>query len=99
MFDLDLEDSDGVSNTPVASTIIGSLLLPNEQFHELSSQFNKGQLHLSNFITQYAVHYKLAEKINELQPKPFQIFLSGGAGVGKSFLVTGITEYLRRILR
>ena len=34
-----------------------------------------------------------------LEPKPFQIFLSGGAGVGKSFLVTTITEYLRRILR
>ena len=48
---------------------------------------------------QYAVHCKLAEKNNELQPKPFQIFLSGDADVGKSFLVTAITEYLRRVLR
>ena len=30
--------------------------------------------------------------------KPFQIFLSGGAGVGKSFLITVITEYLKRTL-
>ena len=48
---------------------------------------------------QHAVYRKLAEKNNELEPKPFQILLSGGAGVGKSFLVTPITEYLKRILR
>ena len=48
---------------------------------------------------QHAVYCKLAEKNNELEPKPFQIFLSGGAGVGKSFLVTTITEYFKRILR
>ena len=48
---------------------------------------------------QHAVYCKLAENNNELEPKPFQIFLSGGAGVGKGFLVTAITEYLERILR
>ena len=48
---------------------------------------------------QYALHCKLAEKNNELPPKPFQIFLSGGAGVEKSFLVETITEYLQRFLR
>ena len=41
---------------------------------------------------------KLAEKNNELQLKPFQIFLSGVAGVEKSFLVTAITGYLTRVL-
>ena len=45
------------------------------------------------------MYCKLTEKNNELEPKPFQIFLSGGAGVGKSFLVTTITQYLNRILR
>ena len=34
-----------------------------------------------------------------METKPYQIFLSGGAGVGKSFLVTAITECLRRVLR
>ena len=42
---------------------------------------------------------QLAEKNNELEHKPFQLFSSGGAGVGKCFLVTAITEYLRRVLR
>ena len=45
------------------------------------------------------MYCKLAEKNNELEPKPFQMFLSVGAGVGKSFLVTAITKYLKRILR
>ena len=47
---------------------------------------------------QYALQCKLAEKNNELQPKPFQIFLSGVSGVEKRFLVTAITGYLTRVL-
>ena len=31
------------------------------------------------------MHSKLTKKNIELPPKPFQLFLSGGAGVGKSF--------------
>ena len=94
LLDLDLESSDNVSIAPFVSTIIDNLLLPNEQFYEVCSQLNEGQQHLFNFIMQYALHRKLAEKNNELPPKPFQIFLSGGAGVEKSFLVKTITEYL-----
>ena len=96
LLDLDLEDKDSVSN---ASTIIDNLFLPNEQFYEICSQLNEGQQHLFKFIMQYALHCKLAEKNNELPPKSFQIFLSGGAGVGKSFLIKAITEYLKRVLR
>ena len=48
---------------------------------------------------QHAMYCKLTEKNNELEPKPFQIFLSGGAGVGKNFSVTAITEYLKKFLR
>ena len=81
------------------STIINSLLLPNERCYEICSQLNEGQQHLFNFIMQFALHCKLAEKNNELPPKPFQIFLSGGAGVGKSFLIEAITEYFKRVLR
>ena len=34
-----------------------------------------------------------------MSPKPFQIFLSGDAGVRKSFLIKAITEYLKQVLR
>ena len=81
LFDLDLEVSDGVSNAPVASVTVDNLLLPSQKFYELCSQLNEGQQHLFNFVMQYVVYCKLAEKKNELEPKPFQIFLSGSAGV------------------
>ena len=99
VLDLDLEDSDNVINATAVSTIIDKLLLPNEQFYEICSQLNERQQHLFNFIIQYALHCKLAEKNNELLPKSFQIFLSGGAGVGKSFSIKAITEHLKRVLR
>ena len=51
------------------------------------------------FLMQYALHCKLAQKNNKLPPKPFQIFLCGGAGIGKSFLIKAITEYLKRVLK
>ena len=60
---------------------------------------NAGQQHLFNFIMQYALHCKLAEKSNKLPPKPFQIFFSGGAGIEKSFFINAITEYLKQVLR
>ena len=98
LLDLDLEDSDNVSSALFVSTIIDNLLLPNKQF-SICSQLNESQHHLFNFIMQYALNCKLAEKNNELPPKPFQIFLSGGAGIGKSFSSKTITEYLKPCLR
>ena len=99
MLDLDLEESDSASNATVVSTIINNFLLLNEQFYEICSQLNEGQQHLSNFIMQYALHCKFAEKNNGLLPKPFQIFLSGDTAVENSFLIKAITKYLKRVLR
>ena len=99
LLDVDLEESDSVINASAVSTIIDNLLLPNEQFYEICSQLNEGQQHLFNFIMQFALHCKLAEKNNELPSTPFQVFLGGGSGVGKSFLIKAITEYLKRVLR
>ena len=97
LLDLDMEESN--DNAPVAATTIDDLLLPNEQFYEKCSQLNEGQLTLFNFIMKYAIQCILGERNNAPQPEPFHIFLSGGAGVGKSFLVHVVTEYLKRVLR
>ena len=88
-----------MSNAPVVSTIIDNLLLPDEQFFEICSQLNEGQEYLFNLVMQYVLHCKLAEKNYELLTKPFQIFLSGGAGIGKSFLIKTINECIKRVLR
>ena len=93
--DLDFEDSDSMSNVPVVSAIIDNFLIPNKKFYEICSQLNEGQHHLFHFIIQYALHCKLTGKNNELPPKPFQIFLSGGGGVGKSLIIKAVNEYLK----
>ena len=95
VLDRNLESSDSVSNAPVVSTITDNLLLPNKQFYKICSQLNAGQQHLFNFIMQHALSEKLTKKNNELSPKLFQIFLSGGAGIRKGFLIKAITEYLK----
>ena len=46
----------------------------------------------------YALLSKWAKE-NEVSPKPFQIFLYGGAGIGKSFFIIARTKYLKRVLR
>ena len=48
--DLDLKDSDSMSNAFAVSAISDNLSLPNEQFYEIYSQLNEGQQHLFNFI-------------------------------------------------
>ena len=98
LIDFDIVDSNS-ANGPIAPTTIDNILLPNEQYYQMCSQLNEGQQHLFNFIMKYAIKCRFAEKNNELPPEIFYIFLSGGAGVGKSFLVNAITEYLKRILR
>ena len=61
LLNLDLEDSDSVSNATAVSALIDNLLLTNEQFYEICYQLNEGQQSLFNFIMQYAQHCKLAE--------------------------------------
>ena len=55
--------------------------------------------HIVQFYNAVCIALQTTEENNELPPKPFQIFLSGGDGVGKSFLSKAITEYLKRVLR
>ena len=95
--EMPLKDSNGVSKTRLASTIIDNLLLPNEQFYALCSLLNEGQQHLLNFIMQYSVHCKLAENNNELQI--ISNIFKWRCWCWEKFLATAITEHLRRVLR
>ena len=92
VLDLDLVNNDCVSNALVRSATINNILLPNEQFYEIFSQLNESQASVQ-------LQFQISRKNNELPPKPLQIFLSGGAEVRKSFLVTKINGYLKKILR
>ena len=60
---------------------------------------NEEQQHIFNFNMRYLVKCLFTEKYDELMHDAFHIFLSVGAGVGKSFLVKSITEYLKKMLK
>ena len=62
LLDLDLEDSDSVSNAPYMSTIIDNLSLPNEQFHEICSQLREGQQHLFNIFNAVCITLQISTK-------------------------------------
>ena len=82
LLELDLDDSYSVSNAAAVSTITTCYFLCYFMKFVL---VNEGQQHLFNFLMQFAVHCKLAERNNELPPKPFKIFLSGGAAIKNEF--------------
>ena len=48
---------------------------------------------------QYALHCNYIAEKKYLPPKSFQMFLSGGAVIGKNFIIKAISEYLEQVLR
>ena len=99
LIDLDDDSENQGQIRSGASASIEVVSMSNETFYEMCSQMNEKQLYLFNFIMKYAVECRYSERNNTVAPTPFNIFLSGGGGVGKSFLIKLLTEYLRRTLR
>lgn len=65
-----------------------------DQFYEICAQLNEKQKVLFNAVSKHIQKIKLQSD----EPDPFFIFLSGGGGVGKSFLIQAISEYALRYL-
>ena len=103
LIDFDSRDEDNGATDeligPIASASVPNASLPQEVFCETCSQLSEGQPNLFSFIMKYAVKCMLNERNDLDMPDPFDIFLSGGAGVGKSFLANLITEYLKKTLK
>ena len=96
-FDSGFEDGD-VSAGPASSCSIENPSISLDEYYEMCSQLNEGQQDLFRFIMKWATEYMLNRDNDDIEPDPFHAFLSGGAGVGKSFLVKVIIEYLRKVL-
>ena len=103
-FKPDLIDFYGVSSTHTRcktgiarKTLNNNILLQHYEFFEMCFQLNGKQQY--NVMMGYPIKCCLAGKYDELVPDAFHIFLNDGAGVGKSFLVKAITEYLIRIIK
>ena len=99
LLDLDTDQEHEPQNLSVPSTSVEDISMSREEFYENCSQLNEGQQHLLNFIMKYAQQLMLNGRNNLPDPDPFHILLTGGAGVGKSFLANCITAYLLKTLK
>ena len=92
-------DSSEPSTGPVASRFVKNESLPPAVFFEMYSLLNEEQQKLFNFIIRYSQELKLNKGNYLPESNPFHIFLSGAAGVGKSFLTKLIAEYMKKLLK
>ena len=92
---LDIEDPDDFVGASTTCKVTNKHM-ENTEYYELYTRLNEEQRFLFNFImrkTQEQLHFK---GNNTSAPDPYFVFLSGGGGVGKTYTVKGIIEYLRR---
>ncbi|XP_066926640.1 uncharacterized protein [Clytia hemisphaerica] len=104
LIDLDYEnDSNDATNEASSVTFTTSdqnLTMCLDTFYNMCSNLNVKQRNFFNFVFKYVLTRKFSEKIPSIEkPNPFRLFLSGGAGVGKSFLIKCLTEQLKKILK
>ena len=89
LIDFDSRDDDNgaiyEATGPIASASVPNASLSRQFFYEICSQLCEGQQNLFNFIMKYAINCMLNERNDLNMPDPFDIFLSGRGGVGKSF--------------
>ena len=91
-------EDDDIATGATASSSIENPSIPLDTFYEMCEQLNESQRELFNYVMRWAMKYKLYNDNDELEPDLFHIFLTGGAGVGKSFLLKVIAEHLRKTL-
>ena len=99
LLDLEVEQDTNPSNSTVPSSTIENISISREEFYEMCSQLNSGQQYLFNYIMKFSQELILNSRNDVPDPEPFYLLLTGGAGVGKSFLVKCLVEYLKKTLK
>ena len=90
------DDPSQPSTAPVASRFTENESLPPTVSYDMCSLLNEEQQKLFNFIMKHSLEFQLNKKNVPHDSNSFHIFLSGGAGVGRSFLTNVIAEYTKK---
>ena len=99
MLDFETSDSTNSTNIPVSSSTIENRSMSRDKMYEMCSQLNKEQLEIFHYVMRHAVEIMLNERNDLPEPEPIYSFLSGGAGVGKSFVTLPMVENLQNVLK
>ena len=75
LIDFEITENSNDPTIPLAAKRVQNILLLNEQYYELCSQFNAGQKHMFCFIMRYSYECVVSEINNKYAPHPFYLFL------------------------
>lgn len=71
--------------------------MSNEKWLEMTTSLNAEQSKFHQFVVKWCVEMSMTYRTKQ-RPKPFYVYLSGGAGVGKSHTVRTIVQTAYRLL-
>ena len=99
-YENDAQDATNETSSVPFTTSDQNLTMSLDRFYDMCSSLNEKQRNFFNFVFKNVLTLKFSEGIPSIEkPNPFRLFLSGGAGVGKSFLIKCLTEQLKKILK
>ena len=81
------------------STIKENNILTDRSYYKMIRSLNTEQRNIHDYIFNWCIEQKQAERCKMKCPKPFHIFLSGGGGVGKSHTIHAIYQTVIRQLK
>lgn len=70
--------------------------LPDAEWKFRLQRLTPSQRRVYELITQHHKAVRTATQLGTVVPEPLRLFITGGAGVGKSHMIDTIREYLRR---
>ena len=100
LLDLDMPVNETDNTSGVAATSnIQNRSISREENYEMCSRLNDEQLDVFNYVMRYAIEVMFNERNDKDLPEPIYVFLSGGGGVGKSYVSKAMIENLKNVLK